>query len=226
MRRKRARPSSHRATTGARRCAEARTEKGESVRLVDVTRATTGVFGTHGKDKSVWLPLRAARGVISRGGARVPVSEERDERDARAAAAPRLGGRASPGTRATSVRWRGAPSDFAFRPILVRFGEDVRRVVQDGEARGPRRGVQGQGRPRVFARAGQKRQRGAVAATRGDAFGVVDTGTSFVGSHQISKDSAPYEKGDSLSATTSRAFGDGRRPRSSSRGALTVPRHT
>lgn len=94
------------------------TEKGESVRLVDVTRATTGVFGTHRKDKSVWLPLRAARGVISRGGARVPVSEERDERDARAAAAPRLRGRASPGTRATSVRRRGAPSDFARDPSL------------------------------------------------------------------------------------------------------------
>ena len=36
--------------------------------------------------------------------------------DARAAAAPRLRGRASPGTRATSVRRRGAPSDFARDP--------------------------------------------------------------------------------------------------------------
>ena len=130
----------------------------------------------------------------------------------------------------TGVTWNpchecssaGRPVGFRPRPILVRFGEDVRRVVQDGEARGPRRGVQGQGRPRVFARAGQKRQRGAVAATRGDAFGLVDTGT-FVGSHQISKDSAPFSF-DSLSTTTLRAFFSRRLATRAAR--LTVPRHT
>lgn len=149
--------------------------------------------------KGVWEGKRSLSGshferragVNSRRGARVPVPEEWDDRGARVA------------TNLDSEdvrRWEpvhecpsaGRPvGSFRPTPVVVRFGEDVRRVVQDGEARGPRRGVQRPGRPRVFARAGQKGQRGAVAATRGDAFGLVDTGTSHVGSHQISKDSAP-----------------------------------
>jgi hypothetical protein len=100
---------------------------------------------------------------------------------------------------------RSFPSD-----AKPRFG-DVRRVVQDREARGARGSLERQRRPRVAGRASQAGQRGKVAATRGNQIRVIDTGTAHSAKRQISesrKDSAPSSRHDRFPPSSVHVLGE------------------